>query len=392
LQKSLKIEYALLSVFITGYIAGSYITPMLPNIADNFEGDKDFARAMLITPSLIVVPFILFSAILLKFFNKKTLILSGLSVYCISAIGMFLSFSESYLLFFRSLSGVGAGLVTPYATALITDYYKDDKKDEVISKSGISTNVGGIVILIATGFFTSLYWRLGFLVPLACLLPLYLIYKYIEPKKRSAQHKYPFVFGLIFKKEIFLICIAYFFIMIFVFNYFAGISFVISNNNLGNSIQSGIAQSFYMIAALIANLLLTIIKRVSLYLLFAFQMLFVAQGFFTLYDKDLTLTSVYFASFLIGMGYGAFFNSMLSLATSYTTKVNSANAISLMVASMYLSQFLSPLILSRFSNLLNISQYFEMFLIEGILFVLIALFLFVKFIRGNKIKPNMHQV
>ncbi|MDR2007489.1 MAG: MFS transporter, partial [Alphaproteobacteria bacterium] len=313
----MKIEYALLSVFFTVYIAGSYITPVLPSIAQNF--DESFARQMLITPSLIVVPFILFSAILLKFFSKKTLIISGLTLYCISGIGTFLSFDSGLLLFFRSLSGVAAGLVTPYTTALITDYYKDDKKDEVISKSGISSNVGGIALLVLTGYLTSIFWRFGLLIPIVCLLPMYLIYTQIESKRRAATHKYPFVFGLIFKKEIFYICIAYFLIMVFVFNYFASISFVIRNHNLGNSVQSGIAQSFYMLAAIFSNLLLTIIKKISSYLLFAMQLLFVAQGFFTLYDHNLNITGVYFASFLIGMGYGAFFNSMLSLATAYTT-------------------------------------------------------------------------
>jgi MFS family permease len=370
------------------YIAGSYITPILPSIASNFEGGETFARQMLTTPSLIVVPFILFSAILLKFFSKKILILAGLSLYCISGVGTFLSFNADILLFFRSLSGVAAGLVTPYTTALITDYYKGDKKDAVISKSGISSNVGGILLLVLTGYVTSIYWRFGFLTPLLCLIPLYLIYTQIESYKKAADHKYPFVFGLIFKKEILYICLAYFLIMVFVFNYFASISFVIRNHNLGNSVQSGIAQSFYMLAAIIANLLLTIIKKQSSYLLFAFQLLFVAQGFFTLYYHNLDIVGVYFASFLIGMGYGAFFNSMLSLATAYTTKVNTANAISLMVASMYLAQFVSPLFLSKVSAWLGISQYAEMFLLEGILFVLIAIFLFSKFIKGNKLTPQ----
>lgn len=381
--KSVKIEYALLSIFLTNNVAGSVISPMLPSIASNFDGGEEISKLILTIPSLIAVPFILFSFILLKFFTKRTLILTGLSIYCFSAVANFLSFSEQYLLFFRGLMGVGAGLIIPYATALIADYYKDEKKDYVLSKSGISSNIGGITMLILTGYLASIYWKLGFLVPLISLLPMYLLYTQIDPKIKTSVHKYPFIFNLIFKKEIFIIGFIYFAIMVLVFQYFTSISFVIKQNNIGGPLHAGIAQSFYMIAGVISNSLMNLVKKVSPNLLYAFQMLFIAQGFFTLYDSNIDLIRICFASFLIGIGFGSFGNSMISLATKYTTKINRANTISLILVSMYLGQFASPIFFSYVSELFNINKYFEMFLIEGIIFIVIALFLFSKFITVN---------
>lgn len=381
--KSVKIEYALLSIFLTTNIAGSSIAPMLPSIASNFKGGEDLSKLILTIPSLLAIPFILFSAILLKIFTKRTLILTGLSIYCFSGVASFLSFSENYLLFFRGLMGIGAGLIMPYATALITDYYKDDKKDLVLSKSGISSNLGGIILLTSIGFLTSIYWRLGFLVPLISLLPMYLLYTQIHPKIQTSYHKYPFVFNIIFKKEIFLISLVYFLIMVLVFQYFSSISFVIKQNNIGGPFHAGIAQSFYMMAGIISNSLMNLVKKVSPNLLYAFQMLFVAQGFFTLYDSNLDFIKICFASFLIGIGFGSFGNSMISLATNYATKINRASTISLLIASMCLGQFVSTIFFSYIAILFHINKYFDIFLIEGIIFIIIALFLFSKFIVAN---------
>ncbi len=378
--KWIKTEYALLSIFFTNYVAGSIISPMLPSIASNFLGGEQLSKLILTLPSLTAIPFILFSAILLRYFTKRTLILSGLSIYSFVAVASFLSFSEDYLLFFRGLAGVGAGLIIPYATALISDYYKNEKKEYILSKSGVSSNLGGIILLILTGLFTSVYWRLGFLVPLISLIPMYLIYTKIDPNIKSTYHKYPFVFNLIFKKEIFLVAFVYFFIMVLVFQYFSSISFVIKENNLGGPLQAGIAQSFYMFAGIISNMLMNLVKKVSPNLLYAFQMLFVAQGFFTLYDNDINFINICFASFLIGIGFGSFGNSMISLATNYATKVNRASVISLLLASMYLGQFTSHVFFSFIASLFKLDKYLDLFLIEGTIFVVIALYLFAKFI------------
>lgn len=378
--KRVKSEYALLSIFMTSNIAGSGIAPMLPNIASHFEGGEELSKLILTIPSVVSVPLILFSAILLKFFTKRTLILTGLCVYSFVGVATFLSLSESSLVFFRALAGLGAGLVIPYSTAMISDYYKNEQKEYVLSKSGISSNIGGVIMLILTGYLASIYWRLGFLVPLISLIPIYLIHKKIPPKPKTVYHKYPFVFNLIFKKEIFIIALVYFIIMVLVFQYFSSVSFVIQQNNLGGSFQSGIAQSFYMMAGIISNSLMNIVKKISPNLLYAFQMLFLAQGFFTLFGNNIDFIDVCFASFLIGIGFGSFGNSMISLATVHATKINRATAISLLIASMYLGQFVSPVFFTFLNNLLGIEKYSSTFLLEGILFTCLALFLFVKFI------------
>ncbi len=377
------LEYTLLSVFLTTNIAGSSVAPVLPGMALYFSNSEEVTKLFLIIPSFVVFPFILFSGFLLKIWSKKKLILFGLSLYVISTV---LSFSTSdyiFLLFYRSLTGIGAGLVIPYATSLIADYYTEQEKDTMIAHAGVVGFGGSVVILFLTGLLASINWRLGLLPPLISLLPIYLVYRNITPKNQLKSHKYPFIFNLIFKKEIFIVSFIYFLVVVLMFQYFASISFLIINLGLGGAFKAGIAQSCFFLAGIISNLLMRVIKNISSSLLHSFQMMFIAQGFFTLGSADINFMTVCFASFLIGVGYGSFGSSMAVMISGYTTKINRVHSISILIGAMYMGQSFSPVFFSYFSSIFNMHNYSDIFLIEAIVFIIIAMGLFARFLSKN---------
>ena len=72
---------------------------------------------------------------------------------------------NSYLfIFFRALSGIGIGLVLPYASALISEYYVGVERNKILGLSGVVLYIGGALSLVLLGFLASIHWRLGFLI------------------------------------------------------------------------------------------------------------------------------------------------------------------------------------------------------------------------------------
>ena len=386
----MKQKLSLLSLYSVFLLAGTAISPVISPMAQAMmpEGEE-FAKLFFTLPSIIVIPFLFISGLLSVFFSKKNIILLGLFMYIISGLGSLVAFDKNTLLFFRSLSGVGAGLVMPYASAIISEYYHGKERDSILGKSGIVQNGFGVILLISGGMLVDIYWKLGFLVYLIAFLPFILIKNNIKKNNvKQDKKKYPFIAYINFKASIFKFIGIYFVMAGLTFVYFSYLPFLIQQNKLGSSFNTGVAQSFYMFFAIFANIFMPILKRKSIRLLLVIQFTLITICFTTLgFAKEIYY--VYLASAFLGLGYGSFGNLITLMVAEKTTKINRINALSMVSGAMFLAQFIFPILAGYIMKLFNMQNYSTIFLLEATLFTVIIgimYFLLIKrFLKGEHV-------
>lgn len=139
-------------------------------------------------------------------FTAKSLLLTGLVFFSISAVGCFLAGNFTMLLIFYTLSGIGLAMVSPMSYALVADYFPLQQRVRaigwVLTGSSLAAVIGAPVIGVIVGMQG---WRIAFLgfdLPIA-LLSLVLVAKKVPPPARTPQtpmHKVEYLEGF---KEIF---------------------------------------------------------------------------------------------------------------------------------------------------------------------------------------------
>lgn len=380
----MKLQLSLLSIFLTSLLSGSAVTPMLPSLADSF-GSPSLARTFLTLPSIIIIPFLFLSGTFEHFVSKKKLILFGLYLYLISGLLSIFISNPYILLTLRGMTGVAAGFVIPYSASLVSDYFLGEQRERILGYSGVMIYVSGIIILLSSGFLVSIYWKLGFLVNLVALIPLILITFFLpDVSSKYGVRKVPYILKIYFKAVVYKASLAYFCVVVLMFSYFTNISFLVEEANLGGSKESSIAQSFFMLAGIISNLLMHVIKKSSNILLHALQIACLSFGFIILGLYSNNVWFLYFGSFVMGIGYGSYGNSLVSTVSASTTRFNRVNALAFTLSCLYIGQFLSPLLTNGIMNLINASSYKILFFIEGLIFLFVALILFTLFGKENR--------
>lgn len=377
------LKLAILSVFMVTNLFGSVYSPLLPFLIRDFEMDAAMSKLFLMAPSLIIIPFILLSGFLSLKASKKHLIIIGLVIYFFAGIGCYFANSINEIFFFRGLYGLGAGLIIPYTNSLIDYFYKYDEKSTMISYSMLSMFLGSAFLIFMIGVFNGIYWRLGFLFSaFFSVIPL-LLMQFIPPLPTGSKHKYPFIFNIIFKKQVLWIASVYFVVVILVFQYFTNLSLMIFDRHLGSFFESSLAQSFFFLSGVLASLLMPIILKASLYLLFAFQSLFISHGFSLLSMNDINMLHIYLASSFMGFGYGTVGAGFLCMLMNYATSVNKVHAISLLFASMSFGQFMAPVTFNYLVNVFPVFDTTRVFGIISIIFIVLAITLLILYIYNS---------
>lgn len=388
----MKLQLSLLSIFLTSLLSGSAVTPMLPAMAEHFHSIA-ITRIFLSLPSLVIIPFLFFSGTLEHFFSKKKLILFGLYLYVISGLISLFIDNIWLLLFLRALTGVGAGFVIPYSASLVSDYFNGEQRDKVLGYTSVMVYSGGVFILLISGFLVSIYWKLCFLINLVALVPLYLITVNLPTVTYVYKmHKIPYILKIVFKRIVYQASAAYFFAILLVFSYFTNISFLITEQHLGGPGQSSIAQSVFMFAGALSNLLMNLVRKTnnSHLLLHSVQVSFMALGFFLLGLPADHIWWIYIGSFIIGIGYGSYGNTLVSTVSANTSRLNRVNALGFLLSSLYIGQFLSNFFVHMIMDYLNTNSYRVLFLVEGLVFILAALILVIVYNkkRGKRELPD----
>ena len=144
-------------------------------IAQTFGTTVGIAGQIVTAASLagmIVSPFL--AALSIKY-RPRTLLLAGISLITVSALGCSLAFSYASTLAFYSLSGLGAAMVTPMIMTIIGETIPEERRAGTIglvnaSTPTLSTLMGLTITWIVSGGWRTAYLLFVFPVTSACLV------------------------------------------------------------------------------------------------------------------------------------------------------------------------------------------------------------------------------
>jgi MFS family permease len=328
-------------------------SPALQYIADAFPNTPMTTITLISTlPSIMMIPAsLLFSAI-----RKKVSIRKLFLVFMIITIvgGVMPSFAQTVtqILIWRAIFGFGLGIMWPLAQSLIVELYQGDRQNTMLGLNSVVTACGGILWGMLGGVLALQGWRISFYVYLIPIIVLVIVMIWLpEPPKIMAPAADPQAAAAPRKKgallSLVVLLIAYFIYNFANMTYFVNLSLKVVGEGLGNSAQSGLAQSIFTVGSLVIGLTFGFVMRTKLFKSYSLGIgwLLTGIGFFIVSGADVYST-VLIGSFIQCFGTGMFMPTMIGLFGKACGAVNAAVFIGISTCVLGLSQFVGPQVLN----------------------------------------------
>lgn len=331
-------------------LAPNAVSVAMADIARAFpQADAGTIALILTLPSLTVIPFSMLSGFLAGFMKKRLLAISGLLLMLLGGMGPLAVNDLGYILALRAVLGIGLGIVTPLTMSLITAFFESDERNTLIGFQSVTLNLGLIILSFFAGLLTlhgwqSVFWVYASVIPILLLI----LFKLPEPERLDGSREEKNALN----KTVALICFLTFLQGIFVYPLFTQLALLVVNQGMGNAASVGLVMTASTIAALTIGLvfsrLLDGFKNYTSVLGLGVQGL----GFLFL-SLSKNLAMVYLGAILVGAGNSVIMTFIVVRTAMAVHKSASAFAIGLAQATLYLGQFLSPILLAYLTKMLE---------------------------------------
>jgi MFS family permease len=372
--KSTLLKPTILSLSFLSILSGAAISPALGRIQQAFPDASELSIQMILTLTpLFIIPFSLLTGRFSLIFSKRKILFVGLGIYLIAGVGGGLMNSIPLILFMRALLGVGTGLISALSLSLIADFYHGDERSTTMGQSSAIATLGGIFLTILSGWLALYSWRFAFGVYLVSLIVLIMVW-FSLPNPPATQQistkpgRLPLgVFGMGFLTI--LLMVVFYLIP-------TRIALFLQNTGIGDAGQSGISIATMNLAAFLVGMTFGQIRKFLKTLTTLLALLSLGGGLLALNFVE-TFPGVLVSLFIAGMGIGILMPTIFLVTANMVSNEQNGPALSLTNSSLYLGQFISPLVFLLLGSLFRFQQIREEFLVSGILTIIAAvIFLF----------------
>ena len=371
-NKTNGLAFTILMMSLITAMTGAAVSPALGQIKGYYSDvDTVYIQMISSTPALFILIVNLLFTTIEKHFNSKTIALMGITFYVVSGVMGGLVSSIYLLLFSRVLIGIGTGLIMPLSTGLLGYYFSSDKQGQLMGYSSAMNNIGGIVAMSLSGYLASISWRYSFSVYLIGLLVMVMVIIVLPKAKLNGKenriHFKDIKDNTLFFMGMFLLQTVFY---LFITNY----AFIAQKNGIVQTNMMGMLMSVQSVGAVLMSLVFGRLKKQMGNYIRYFGILAFGLSYLLLAVSDNLVINM-IALLLNGMGFGTlmpFFNVAL---LNNVSKDKSVGIMSVMSASLYLGQFLSPIILAVIISAFSIEGIkFPYFLGISLSVVLLLLF------------------
>ena len=156
-------------------LPGLAVSPILGELSTIFPHATELDIQMLTSlPSLLIIPFVLLAGKLAEKRDFIRLLRVGLWLFAASGVLYLFSSRMWQLMAVSALLGIGAGLIIPLSTGLISRYFTGEYRVRQFGYCSAITNMTLVVATAVTGYLAEVHWRLPFAVYLLPLISLVL--------------------------------------------------------------------------------------------------------------------------------------------------------------------------------------------------------------------------
>ena len=156
-------------------LPGLAVSPILGELSTIFPHATELDIQMLTSlPSLLILPSVLLAGKPAEKLDFIRLLRVGLWLFAASGVLYLFSSRMWQLMAVSALLGIGAGLIIPLSTGLISRYFTGEYRVRQFGYSSAITNMTLVVATAVTGYLAEVHWRLPFAVYLLPLISLVL--------------------------------------------------------------------------------------------------------------------------------------------------------------------------------------------------------------------------
>lgn len=157
--------FGIWSVAALTSLPGLAVSPILEKLAVIFPKATDLDLQLLTTlPSLLIIPFILLAGYMSNRIGYMRLLYIGLWLFLLSGALYFVSATVGQLVAVSALLGVGAGIIIPFSTSLVSMFFSGKERTKQYGYVSAITNITLVIATAVAGWLADIQWRLPFLV------------------------------------------------------------------------------------------------------------------------------------------------------------------------------------------------------------------------------------
>lgn len=189
-QVNKKLTDTILSMSLLTVMAGAAIAPALGVIKEHFSTSSALLVQFIVSiPALLIIITNLFFLNISRHFGTRQIALAGLMLYVLAGAGCFLADDIYVLLTLRALLGVSVGLVMPLSTGLMAYYYPPEQQAHLMGLSAAMNQMGGVVATLLAGLLAGIGWQWAFLVYLLGVFAIVMVVRYLPDEHLGSANK-----------------------------------------------------------------------------------------------------------------------------------------------------------------------------------------------------------
>ncbi len=350
-------------------MAGATIAPALPAIQREFTT----APNAVVLVGLVLTMHGLFIAVgapvigaLADRYGRRWLLLVSTMVYALAGGSGFVLDSLMAILAGRAVLGLAVAGVMVTVTALITDYYEDNRCETVLGRQAAFTSFGGVMLLPLAGVLADIDWRVPFLVYTVALLLLpAMAFALPEPDRREPTGDRPtsidelrctlarFPLGSL--------------ALIFALGLVGQLIFYMTPVQLPFYLESQTGASATLVGAALATMTFSggvvslfygrIRRSVGVIALVALTFSFMSVGYVVIGISE-TLLGILAGLALTGAGIGFLLPNLNTWIAAVTPEAVRGRALSGLTSAIFIGQFLSPIVTRPVSETVGLGATF----------------------------------
>ncbi|MGM5469435.1 MFS transporter [Flavobacteriaceae bacterium LMO-SS05] len=359
------------------------ISASLPDMTKTFSylpNASGLVKLVLTFPGLFIALSAIVAGMIIDKFGRLKLLGVALILYAVGGSSGYWLDNIYLILAGRAVLGISVGISMTIVTTLVADYYQGKERQKFAGTQIAVMSLGGIVFITLGGFLADISWRIPFLLYFFSILILPFTYLYLkepskdlETKAINKSIKSPKIIWFVFI-NIMLMWVIFFIIPVQVPFYLKSIG-VEKNALIGIAIASS---TFF--SAISAFSYSKIKDKLNFQQVFCLGYFLMAIGFVCI-----ALSSTYILALLgiliVGLGMGVLIPNANIWVMQLAPQEIRGREIGRLTTFWFMGQFLSPIVLLPFLQLISLAQMF--YIISGVLIGLSMLF-FILHLKINK--------
>ncbi len=337
------------------------ISASLPDMTKAFSAlpnAENLVKLTLSFPALFIALTAIIAGKFIDKFGRLRLLNAALILYAIAGSSGYWLDNIYIILAGRALLGICVGITMTIATTLIADYYQGKSRQKFAGLQIAVMSLGGIMFVTLGGVLADISWRVPFLLYLFPLLILPMTSLFLkEPKtlhiakSKDTSVKSPKIIWLVFI-NIMIMWILFFIIPV-------QIPFYLKSIGIEKNTLIGIAIASTTFFSVISSLSFSRIKdRLSYQQVFGIGYLLMALSFASIsYGGSYGMVMI--GMLLAGLGMGLMIPNANVWVMQLAPEQIRGQEIGRLTTFWFMGQFLSPIILLPFLNIISQSQLFS---------------------------------